>query len=44
MGNDVPAAVLTGGEGALDDPLNRYAQAHSYRPARLSNGFTLWLR
>jgi hypothetical protein len=43
VGRDPPAAVLTGAEGGLEDALTRYAQAHGYRPVRLSNGLTLWI-
>jgi len=44
VGPDGPAAVLTGGEGALEDALVQYAQAHGYHPARLANGLMLWLK
>jgi hypothetical protein len=44
VGRDPPAAVLTGAEGGLEDALTGYAQAHGYRPVRLSTGLTLWMR
>jgi len=44
VGRDTPAAILTGGEAALESELTRYAQTHHYRAVRLSNGLTLWLK
>ena len=44
VGSDTPGAVLTGGEGALEDALTAYAQTHGYQPASLANGLTLWLK
>ncbi len=38
-----PAAIHVGHEGALEEPLVRYAQEHGYQPRSLRDGTTLWL-
>jgi hypothetical protein len=43
LGPQPPTGILTGLEANLEGPLVSYAQAHGYRPRRLSNGATLWL-